>query len=262
MVETQVLLGEPVQVIEERGVWSRVRTPWQPSRKGAGGYPGWVASGSLATPAPTGSHYAVVVTRRSELAGVPAGAPACCAPWAAVLPVLEILPGTVRVGLPGGGDASISMATCLIRDAPHLGSSLLDAAELIRTASTMLGVRHVLGGMTEAGVDCSGLVHLACRILGRTVPRDAKDLIGAGHLIPIADASEGDLLFFQRPGRPVHHVGIAVDRPGAMLNSPGGGVAKIEPLSPDRRRTLTATATSVVSRTLHSTATWSKGVLA
>ncbi|MFG3107095.1 C40 family peptidase [Streptomyces tendae] len=250
MVETQVLLGEPVQVVEERRGWSRVHTPWQPSRKAAAGYPGWVASCDLAAPHPAGSHCAVVTSRRSELSGVRTDRRAPFAPWAAVLPVLGIRADVVRVGLPGGDSASIGAATCVVRAAPHPRSSPLRAAELVRTASTMLGVPHVLGGMTEAGLDCSGLVHLACRVLGRTVPRDAEDIAEAGRRIPAAEAAEGDLLFFRRPGAAIHHVGIAVDRPGEMLNTPGGGVTVVEALDHGRLRTLAATATRVASQPL------------
>ncbi|MFE0480623.1 C40 family peptidase [Streptomyces tendae] len=120
----------------------------------------------------------------------------------------------------------------------------------MQAASTMLGVAHVLGGMTEAGLDCSGLVHLACRVLGRTVPRDAEDIAEAGPGVPAAEAAEGDLLFFRKPGARIHHVGIAVDRPGEMLNTPGGGVTVIEPLDHGRLRTLAATATRVASPSL------------
>ena len=54
---TQLVRGEPAQVLEERGDWVRVAAPWQASSAHAAGYPGWVrrahlqaASGPVAAP--------------------------------------------------------------------------------------------------------------------------------------------------------------------------------------------------------------------
>jgi hypothetical protein len=43
----------------------------------------------------------------------------------------------------------------------------------VEEARAYLGVPYEWGGMTEHGIDCSGLVHMAYRRLGRLVPRDA-----------------------------------------------------------------------------------------
>jgi len=48
--ETQLLLGDPVEVLESVGDWSRVVAPWQRSSRDARGYPGWVRSAHLDTP--------------------------------------------------------------------------------------------------------------------------------------------------------------------------------------------------------------------
>lgn len=45
--ETQLLKGEPAEVVEQAGDWVRVVAPWQPSPKDDRGYPGWVRAAHL-----------------------------------------------------------------------------------------------------------------------------------------------------------------------------------------------------------------------
>jgi cell wall-associated NlpC family hydrolase len=95
-------------------------------------------------------------------------------------------------------------------------------------------------------VDCSGLVHLAFRVFGVVLPRDAHDQASAHQLrpVPLDEARPGDLYFFAEPGRPVHHVGFAsqtVARDGTrwMLHAPGvAGIVEDAPMSADRVETL------------------------
>ena len=50
----------------------------------------------------------------------------------------------------------------------------------LEEARGYLGAPYLWGGMTYAGIDCSGLVHMAYRRLGRLVPRDADEQEDAG----------------------------------------------------------------------------------
>jgi cell wall-associated NlpC family hydrolase len=50
--------------------------------------------------------------------------------------------------------------------------------------------------MTERGVDCSGLVHMAYRRLGRLVPRDADQQEQAGEPVAEDDLRPGDLITY------------------------------------------------------------------
>ena len=70
------------------------------------------------------------------------------------------------------------------------------AREPVDFARTLLGTPYEWGGMTSAGIDCSGLVHMAFRACGRLVPRDADQQEDAGEPLPEAALGAGDLVTY------------------------------------------------------------------
>ena len=69
-------------------------------------------------------------------------------------------------------------------------------ADPVEHARTLLGTRYEWGGMSSAGIDCSGLVHMAFRACGRLVPRDADQQEEAGDRLWAADLRAGDLVTY------------------------------------------------------------------
>jgi hypothetical protein len=100
----------------------------------------------------------------------------------------------------------------------------------LEEARAYLGSPYEWGGMTEAGIDCSGLVHMAWRTLGRLVPRDADQQERAG--VPVSAPEYGDLAvygleavthiaFWLGGGRILHAAGgrgvVEEDEPASLL---------------------------------------------
>jgi gamma-D-glutamyl-L-lysine dipeptidyl-peptidase len=153
---TQLLLGEPLTVEEERDGWARIVTAY--------GYPGWVRSEA-------------VEEGEGELPADASGTP-------------------------------------------------------VDVARSYLGTRYLWGGMSERGIDCSGLVHMAYRRLGRLVPRDADQQEDVAE--EVEELAVGDLVTY---GEPVDHIAFWVGD-GRILHSTGreDGIGVVEESEPEYLR--------------------------
>jgi cell wall-associated NlpC family hydrolase len=136
--------------------------------------------------------------------------------WARVRTAYDY-PGWMREEALAGGDGELPPAR---------------AGDPVEEARAYLGAPYLWGGLTEAGIDCSGLVHMSYRRLGRLVPRDAHEQEAAGLKVAPEDARPGDLVTYGE-GDLATHVAFWLGR-GRILHAterdgPSGVVEEDEP---------------------------------
>lgn len=158
------------------------------------------------------------------LAGEPLEVEETRGEWARVVTAYDYR-GWVRSGCLAEGEGALPAA---------VAESPLDAAR------GFSGAPYEWGGMTVHGIDCSGLVHMAYRLAGRLVPRDAWQQEAAAE--PVAEPTRGDLVFYGEPGGRADHVAFWLGA-GRILHATAreglGVVEEVEPPQLRARRRLT-----------------------
>lgn len=238
--ESQLLYGDPVEILEEKDGWAwgaaRDQMEFNHNNRWEG-YPGWIESSSL-TEGPVDWKVNLVVTSKW---GIVRAAPSLSAPIRFQFSIgtrlvgsasafwwkLELLDGT-------SGWIEAQEVTSLEQLSQIRKDPVAFRKRLVETARLFLGDPYYWGGRSahhtaleappHTAADCSGLTGLIYQANGLTIPRDAHEQWMKARSIPEDHLSPGDLIFLFDPNdsRRVNHVMLYIGE-GLLIEGPGTG---------------------------------------
>lgn len=221
---SQLVLGEGAEVLDSHYDMLHVRTLLDNEE-------GWLAEGYV-VPLPLAEVEAWLATAgwsQGALLKNRAGM-ATRAPHRARL----MLEADGRVQLPTGDSAEIlAGAVCTYAD-------LIEQARREAPAEwawrEFAGTPYLWGGVTGAGIDCSGLTQNTFLARGVTLPRDSQQQAGHGEVVELGRRAAGDLLFFRaRDSERIGHVGLLAEDDVLVHSTVETGGVVREALAPGSR---------------------------
>ena len=225
---TQLLIGESVRILEDRGSWALVRAERD-------GYVGWTRAAALQR----NDRKAVRAYQKSANVLVRAGLAAAfdrpaagaqragALPFGVAVPLIEKRRGWAALRLPDDCVWWVKEADLLLlSDRPRPNAAgIAFTLDLIKP---FVGTPYQWGGRSPYGYDCSGLAQTFWGFMGVPIPRDADQQFRAGRIVK-GKPRPGDLLFFGgddsrlsdvRQQRITH---VAISLGGAELLHANGG---------------------------------------
>lgn len=191
-IDTQLLLGETVQVFERAHGWAYVQADLD-------NYVGYLPESAIEDFSGPETHL-VSVPRTFVYPGAELRRPpvAALSLGSRLRVTGEAETRGTRYLLLENGDAIIA-AHCVERDALH-------GADPVALAERLVETPYLWGGRSGFGIDCSGLVQLTHQMTGRMAPRDSDmQRDGYGEAVDVAALRRGDLVFWKG------HVGMMTD---------------------------------------------------
>ncbi len=223
--KSQLLFNEPLEVVQLRKGYSRVRQ--------VDGYFGWIDARSIFPVnrkkyVAHGKKLNFVITSLTAKIDIYGNSPAAGIPflfYGTKVHLLSKIGNYCVITAPDGVKYKIALKNLT----PILRSPSKDISprKIIREAEKFLGAPYLWGGTSPYGFDCSGLVQRVYSRFGIYLPRDSKDQRKAGRRIAYDNIQCGDLLFFHR------HVAIAIDKYRIIHASLGEGSVALNSLNPE-----------------------------
>lgn len=200
---SQLLFGEPVEIIEEEQQWRKVRSLID-------GYEGWTDFKLLTE------------LREKELKRWMDG----LGTELSFSRTIEGPFGTQRISrgafVPQDDTEEFSIGKSNYRFIGSQDFSLPKdhVQSLLALANDYLNVPYLWGGKSTTGIDCSGLIQAIFRCIDINLPRDCYQQEEHGISVDFEDRQTGDLVYFINDKQKIHHVGILIN-PNEIIHAHG-----------------------------------------
>lgn len=190
---SQLLFGETVELMEQRGNWVKVRCLWD-------NYLGWTDRKQLKAI----SAEEIQLYQKNHALSLELFQGAMSQNYSLPITIGATLPRFDGLKFHLNG-SSFTFSGQTIEPKANQQSSKL----LLKIARRYLYAPYLWGGRSPLGIDCSGFTQMAFKMIGIPVPRDAAQQVESGRLIDFIEQSQpGDLAFFENNKGRIIHVGI------------------------------------------------------
>lgn len=211
---SQALMGMPVRVLKQKGVWAYIQTPDR--------YLGWCEKSALWFAESKEweewkiSPRVMITSRYSLIRDVETGDVLGDLVAGCLLEKTGQHDDKIFIKTPGGIEGYVEASDATLFDKSNFPEAL-DFTKLENTALGLIRTPYLWGGTSVSAMDCSGFTKTVYRQQGIMLARDASLQAMYGEAVPVDEGWEifkkGDLLFFapdEGSGR-ITHVGLYLD---------------------------------------------------
>jgi hypothetical protein len=231
---TQVLMGTPVKILEEKGEWWLIQTPDL--------YIGWTNHGAII---PQTAEEMTVWKQSKRYIYNQLNGFALAEPNRKALPVTDLVicdlfvvtgesKGFLHAILPDGRMAYVKKNECLSFE--EWTKHPLQISSVMSVAKQMMGVPYFWGGTSSKATDCSGLTKTSYYSQGIILARDASQQVKYGMHPDFSDyrnLQPGDLIFFGSNPQRVSHVALCLGN-GLFIHASGSSaMVRLNSLNPN-----------------------------
>jgi len=207
LIETQVLPGERIKLIETSGGWLKIEALEQPHKERPDAkvltpYSGWIEAENAVFSLP----YEPDAVIKEKKAGLEDAAQGELSMGVKIKILGREKNSGLKCLLPGGESGVVSEKDVNYLPVKSTGDDL--RKKITETARKFLGDKYYWGGRSGFGIDCSGLIGLAYRVRGTDLPRNASDQFAASSSSAPGNLKPADLVFSAEADNPknINHV--------------------------------------------------------